>query len=145
MSNELESIKLAFESLGMTPEQIAEDRALDLVSVKAALAQSSSVYRKQCGQEEPEEDDLNFSNEDLRRVNNVIKEIALGAEDDNLRLKAAMYIRDDKKGRREVMKAVGNSGMNILMFNQFMQKTRAVSDGVKSAILGDSQNGVVNV
>ena len=75
-------------------------------------------------------------------VNNVIKEIALGSEDDNLRLKAAMYIRDDKKGRKEVVHAVKGMNFNILQFNQFMQKSRAVAEGVKQTMLGE---GAINV
>ena len=140
MSNELEQFRISFEELGMTPEQIAEDRELDLAAVKAGLMQCSSKYRKACGRSDEEEDDLNFSNDDLRRVNDVIKQIALGAEDDNLRLKAAMYIRDDKKGRKEIVKAVQNMQFNVLQFNQAMQKVRSVGDAMKQEILGHTVN-----
>ena len=135
MSNELEQFKISYEELGMTPEEIAEDRGMDIAAVKAGLMQCSSKYRKDCGKEETAEDVLNFTDDDLAAVNKVIKEIALGAEDDSLRLKAAMYIRDDKKGRRDVQKAVGGMQFNILQFNQMMQKTREVSDFAKKAII----------
>jgi len=140
MSNELEQFRISYEELGMTPEQIAEDRELDLAAVKAGLMQCSSKYRKACGRSDEDEDDLNFSNDDLRRVNDVIKQIALGAEDDNLRLKAAMYIRDDKKGRKEIVKAVQNMQFNVLQFNQAMQKVRSVGDAMKQEILGHTVN-----
>ena len=140
MSNELEQFRISYEELGMTPEQIAEDRELDLAAVKAGLMQCSSKYRKACGRSDEDEDDLNFSNDDLRRVNDVIKQIALGAEDDNLRLKAALYIRDDKKGRKEIVKAVQNMQFNVLQFNQAMQKVRSVGDAMKQEILGHTVN-----
>ena len=140
MTAELEQLKLSYESLGMSPEEIAEDRGLEVASVKAGLMQCSSKYRSACGQENPEEEELNFSNEDLRRVNQTIMELALGAEDDNIRLKAALYVRDDKKGRRDTVKAVGGMGFNILQFNTFMQKTREVADGMKQAVLNGGQN-----
>lgn len=136
MSNELEQMRLSYENLGMSPEEISEDRGLDLTAVKAGLMQCSPAYRKACGQEEGEDDTLNFSDDDLRRVNGVIKEIALSSEDDGLRLKAAMYIRDDKKGRKEVIKQVGSMQFNILQFNESMRKARAVADGVKQSQLG---------
>jgi hypothetical protein len=104
--------------------------------------QCSSKYRKDCGRSEEEDDSLNFSNDDLRRVNDVIKEIALSSEDDGLRLKAAMYIRDDKKGRKEVVKQVGNMSFNILQFNEMMQKTRSVGASIKQQMLGE---GTINV
>ena len=142
MSNELEQLKISYETLGMSPEDIAADRDLDLGAVKAGLMQCSSVYRRDCGQKESSEDVLNFSDDDLVAVNKVIKEIALGSEDDNLRLKAAIYIRDDKKGRNEVQKAVSGMNFNILQFNQYMQKARQMSDGIRGAI---ENGGTVNV
>lgn len=132
MSNELEQFKISYETLGMTPEDIAEDRGMDIGAVKAGLMQCSAKYRKDCGREEVAEDVLNFTDDDLVAVNRVIKEIALSSEDDNIRLKAAMYIRDDKKGRKEVQKAVGGLSFNILQFNQLMQKTREGANAIKT-------------
>ena len=143
MSLELDQIKTSFEVLHMSPEEIAEDRGLEVVSVKAALMQASALYRKSCNKEEEGEDQtLNFSNDDMRRVNEVIRGIALSSEDDNLRLKAAMYIRDDKKGRKDTVKAVQGMQFNILQFNQSMQAIRSTGDEMKKAILG---GGTVNV
>ena len=136
MNNELEQIKVSFETLGMSPEDIAADRELDLASVKAALLQCSPKFRKLSNQAPETDEHLNFSDDDLVAVNKVIKEIALGSEDDNLRLKAAIYIRDDKRGRKDVQKAVGGMGINILQFNQYMQKARQMSDGLRGALNG---------
>ena len=118
MTSELQQIKSSYEELGMSPEEISVDRELDLVAVKAALMQSSSKYRKACGKEDEVEDNLNFNNEQLQRANDVIYELAMAAEDEHLRFKAATYIRDDKKGRKELVKQVQGMSFNILNFNQ---------------------------
>lgn len=145
MTNELESLKLSFEQLGMTPEEIAEDRGLDIAAVKAGLMQCSSKYRKACGQEPEAADELNFSDDDLRRVNEVIKEVALTSEDDNLRLKAAMYIRDDKKGRKEVIKGVRDVQTNILQFNTLIKQVRESSDKITKELMGGNGGSCVEV
>jgi len=135
MSSENLQIKVSYEELGMSPEEIAEDRELDINAVKAALMQTSAQYRKACGAEDEDEAALNFSDQDLKQVNEVIKQIAMFGEDDNLRLKAAMYIRDDKKGRKEVVKAVGGQQFNILMFNEAMKQVRGAASEVKQKFI----------
>lgn len=138
MSAELEALKVAYETLKMTPEQIADDRQLDVTSVKAGLMQCSSDYRRDCGKEEPSADELNFTGDDLQRVNQTIVELALGAENEAVRLKAAIYVRDDKKGRHDVVKQVGGIGFNILQFNQFMSKTRETANQLKQTLSNPS-------
>ncbi len=124
MTSELEQLKIAYETLGMSPEAIATDRELDINAVKAGLMQCSPRYRRDCGAEPAERDELNFSDQDLRDVNDVIRQTALYAEDERLRFQAAIYIRDDKKGRKEVVKQLGNQTFNILQFNESMKAIR---------------------
>lgn len=118
----------------MTPEQIAEDLGFEVVAVKAKLMQVSSKYRKDCGKEEEEIDELNFSNDELINVNKVIYETALaattpdGSVDWNTRLKAATYIRDDKKGRKDVIKQVAGNQFNIFQLNDSIQRARLQSN-----------------
>ena len=125
MTGEHKAIKISYEQEGLTPEQIAQDRALDVASVKAALCQCSAQFRKDCGQESEEDTTLNFSDDELRRVNEKIVSLALSAEDENVQLRAAMYVRDDKKGRKEVVKAVASNTFNVLQFNEIQQAARA--------------------
>lgn len=134
MSSAAEQLKILYEQEGMTPDEIAGDQEMDIAAVKACLMSCSGKYRRACGSEEPEEDHLNFTNDQLEAVNRVIYEIAIGAEDDSVRLKAATYLRDDKKGRKEVVKAVGGAQFNILMFNEQMQKIRQLKDAAVHAI-----------
>lgn len=142
MSLELTQIKTAFEVLDMTVKEIAEDRELEIEAVKAALMQCSSVYRKSCGKESEEESSLNFTNEQLERVNEVLFNLAIGAEDESIKLKAAMYVRDDKKGRKEVAKIMKDTGGNIFMFNQMIQAVRGNADAAKAKFLNGGQNAI---
>jgi hypothetical protein len=137
MSAELNAIKTAYEEEGLTPDFIAEDRGLDLAAVKAALMQSSSKYRKDCGIEDEKSDSINFSKDEQERVKNVILDIALGADDDHLRFKAAAFIRDDAKGRRDVVRNMAGNNFNVLFLNQQLAKVGKIADGLKQAVLGN--------
>jgi len=141
VSAALEQIKTAYEVSGMTPEQIAEDQDLDVAAIKAGLMQSSSKYRKACGMEEENADGLNFTDDELRRVNQVILETALTAElsdgsiDYKTRLAAATYIRDDKKGRKEPVRHIAGNTFNLLSFNEQLQKARQLADSMKRQLI----------
>lgn len=144
MTSEMAQIKLSYEELQMTPEEIAMDRELEIEVVKAALMNSSSKYRKDCGMEQPDKDELNFSDEQLRRVDERIFQIAIGSENEAIALKAAMYIRDDKKGRRDIVKAMAGVQFNVLQFNDQMKLAdRAISKalGIAEAIEPKKING----
>ncbi len=139
MLAEVSAIITAYETLGMTPEEIAEDRKLELVAVKAALMQNSREYNKALkGTDEQAPDPtLEFSNDDLRDANEVIRHTAKYAEDEHLKLKAAMYIRDDKKGRKEVAKLLnGNGQVNIFQINQQLAAAREGANKLKQSIFG---------
>lgn len=135
MTTEVLQIKNCYETLDMSPEQIAEDRGLELPAVKAALMQSSSKYRVACSGEPDDESKLNFSDEQLEAVNTVILQTALYAEDPHLKFKAATYIRDDKKGRKDAPKQLGGQQFNILMVNEALRKNRSVADDIKRSVI----------
>lgn len=141
MTSEHTAIKAGYEINGMTPSEIAEDRGLDLIAVKSALMQCSSKYRKDCGAEPADEDDLNFTNDELREVNKIIFETAISAEtsegeiDWKTRLAAAIYVRDDKKGRKEVMRQMQGNTFNILDFNVQVQQARAMKDRMLNKLI----------
>ena len=135
-------IKNAFEKEGMTPQQIADDQQLDVVAVKAKLIQISSSYRKLClGEGADVEDSLNFTDDELRKVNEIIMQTAMSAEtpdgaiDYKTRLSAAIYVRDDKKGRKEVNRGIQGQTFNILNFNQALESARSSSrDAINRAM-----------
>lgn len=141
MSGSQSQIVCAYEVAGMSPEDIAADmEGYDLASIKAALMNGSSKYRRDCNAETIDDDQLNFSNDDLQAVNDVILNTAKYAEDEHLRFKAATYVRDDKKGRKEVIRQVANQTFNLLNFNASLEQARAM----KAKLLSGS-NGVVSV
>lgn len=146
MTAELTALKKAYEDEGMSPEEISEDRDLELASVKAGLMQVSSKYRKACGHEDEELDVLNYSKDEQRRVKDAILDLGLSAEDEHLRFKALTYVRDDSKGRKDVVKAMGGNNFNILFINEQMQRVRLAAQSVKQKVLQSPQQAeVVNV
>ena len=135
ISSEHIAIKTLYEQENLTPEQIAEVQDMDVVAIKAALCQCSSKFRKDAGQETEEDHTLNFDNDQLRRANETIVSIMLSAEDDSIRLKAAMYVRDDKKGRKEVIKSMQGNTFNILQFNESLKQARAGANAITSKFI----------
>lgn len=137
MSLELDAIRTAYETLHLTPELIAEARGMDVLSVQTALAACSPLYRRvnklngNTPLEGAEGEDLDFTNEDLREANAIILTTAKEAEhpdgtpDYRTRFAAAVYIRDDKKGRKLPPKQVtGGNTFNIFEFNAALKEAR---------------------
>ena len=130
---------MAFEKEKMTPVEIAEDQGLELESVKAGLMQCSSLYRKQCGAEtkegeEIEDESSNFSREQLRNVTQEIYSLAMGTEDEHVKKDLLKYIRNDAKGRLNPVKNIQHSGINILTINMALQKARVGAGEAKKLI-----------
>ena len=118
MSISNQAIVTLYEDNGLTPEQIAEAQQYDVAAVKAVLMAHSVQYRKAL--RNGEED--GFNNDEELRARQTIAHIAQYAEDDNLRLRASIYIRNDKKGRLDVAKKTNGLNINITMLNQFIQQ-----------------------
>lgn len=134
-------IKAAYEVSGLTPEQIAENEGFSEVAVKAKLMQVSSVYRKACGHEPTDESDLNFSDAQLKDANEIIYNNMLyaklpdGSPDYRTKQKAAEYIRDDKKGRKEIIRAVQNNTFNLLeVVNGALSKARLQASAMRKQV-----------
>lgn len=127
-----------YEREHLSVEEISQEEGFSPVAVKAKLMQISSAYRKDCKQESIQEDTLNFSESELREVNQIIMDTARAAEtpdgaiDWKTRLQAATYIRDDKKGRKEIRNAINNTNFNILSLNdklsEVSERTRKMKE-----------------
>lgn len=139
-------LKTAYETQNMTPSEIAEVFEFEEGAVKARLLVVSSKFRKDCGNEEKvlvegEDPTLNFDEEQLRQVNKVIYETALSAEhsdgtvDYKTRLAAAIYVREDKKGRKDVQKHLQNNQFNFFALNEQLAKAREISNNIVSKAL----------
>lgn len=108
-----------FETLGMSPEEIAEQEGLDVISVKSALLQNSVVYRKALKNDV--DGNLSFTDEEEVMARQVIANIARYADEPGIQLRAAMFIRNDKKGRLD-QQGLGTLNVNILQFNEQLKK-----------------------
>lgn len=116
-----QQIVTAFEELQMTPEEIAAEQDLELAAVKAILMQCSSQYRRACAKDE----DLSFSDAEEKVARDTILSLAQFSDDENIRLRAAMYIRNDKKGRLDVVKQMAGLNINVISMNEQMKKAIA--------------------
>lgn len=130
------AIKTGYEVNGMTIEEIAEDRDMEIAVVKAALAQSSSKYRKEVGLSSSTIDvGLDFTDDELEAVNREIFKLAMYSEDEHVKTKNLHYIRDDKKGRKEVVKQVANQTFNLLQFNDSIARVREQAEKAKGRFI----------
>lgn len=124
MNSALTQIVKSFDELNMTVEEICKDQSLEEYVVKSALMNASSKYRALCRKEPEKESVFNFTNEQnkaaLERIFNLIH-----SDDEHISLKAALSVRDDFKGRKDVVKAVQGNTFNILTVNEAIQKARA--------------------
>ena len=128
---------LAAYKQGLNPEAIAEDLGFPTHAVKAKLMSLSSDYRKACGQEKEEEDELNFSREEQMLIKRELLSLALSTEDEHLKGKLLLNMRDDGRGRKDVVKqtqqAVGT--MNILqLVNSSLSQAREGAKMLKGSI-----------
>lgn len=119
-----EQIVTAFEDNNMTVEEIAEDFDMDVLSIKTVLLQCSTRYRK-LARKEPE---LSFSQDEAIEMRNIMVQIAKYAEDPNLQFRAARYIYDDVKGRNDLDSGIKQVNINVMTFNEQMQKALAAAN-----------------
>lgn len=142
-------LKNLYEQENLPVEQIAECSGFEVIAVKAKLMQISSKYRKDCGQEEDDEDELNFSKDEDRQFKQIITEVALGATnpdgsvDYRTRLKAAVYARDDKRGRHDTVKTATGVQFNIMNFNEMLSSARSkASEQIKKMSSSSQQKTI---
>lgn len=111
-----------FETLGMTPEQIAEGLTLDATVVKAALHQYSRAYRDAA----KTDTSLDYTEDEAANAKRIALSIMEDSDDDRLRAKIALRVIDDKKGRLEPVVAgrnlLGGAGsqINIVLLQQHL-------------------------
>ena len=109
----------AYENLGMSPEEISDDLDYDIVAVKATLMQFSSKYRSAC-QVTP---NLDFSIDEQLAAKQTMVELMRNTEDEYLRARLAMKIRDDGKGRLDI--GIGRGlNINVNLFNMQLKQAR---------------------
>jgi hypothetical protein len=130
----------AYEDLGMTPDEIAQDQDLDVAAVKSVLIQFSTAFRKDV----KKDDALDFTEDQVRRATDVILHLAQYSEDENIRFRAARYIRDDKKGRLDVIKSMTGLNINVLTINEQMKRAIDAVNKSKGIIDVDTQTKLLS-
>jgi len=104
----------AYEA-GRTPDEIAEEFGFYTHHVKARLMAISTTYRKACGQEPEGEDEVNFSRDEQLTIKRELFQMAMSTEDQHLKAKLLLNLRDDGKGRKDIVRDMKNNGnINIM-------------------------------
>lgn len=144
MSAASSQILEAYENLGMTPEQIAENLSFDIIAVKATLMQFSSAYRK-AAQKEP---DLDFTVDEQLAAKQTMVELMRNTDDEYLKARLAMKIRDDGKGRLDIGTMNGLK-INVVQFNVQLQQAREMKERAKLSNPGppipNNKNGHISI
>jgi hypothetical protein len=122
MTAEMSIIVKQYDDYNMSIEDIVaeHDGELEVESVKSVLAQYSKKYRDACLEEGNRED---FSKDEALLAKEAIVRVMQSSDDDQLVLRAAKYIRDDKKGRLDVDKLRGLN-INVFAFNEQLKKVK---------------------
>lgn len=132
-----QQIVSSFEELEMSPDEIAAEQDLELTSVKAILMQFSSLYRKQCKKDV----EACFTDEEEVMARQVIANIARYSDDERIKLKAAVYIRNDKRGRLDVVSQMNGLNINVITFNEQLKKAKAAIERSKNSGVIDINSG----
>lgn len=127
---------LAAYKSGLSPEQIAEDLGFHTHNVKARLMALSTEYRKACGAESPEEDELNFTRDEQLSIKRELFQMAMSTEDQHLKVKLLLNLRDDGKGRKDIVRDMKNAGnINIMqLINNSISSASQSADSLISSI-----------
>ena len=120
----------SYEELHCDIETIAKELEISQLEVKAALSQYSKLYRK----DTKENRDLDFTDDELEIANNVIVECVKDG-DKELAFRAAKYVREDKKGRRDVRNGLRETMINVLAFNEQLRRMHLATTDRKTPAL----------
>lgn len=121
----------AYEDSGMSPEQIAEgfEGEYEIAAIKAVLSQFSSRYRKdykiavRTG-DVAEQQRIGFTEEQEQQAVQVIAD-QIYSEDEHIAQRAAIFVREDRQGRRDVVSKLSGFGIGIVQFQQLIVASNA--------------------
>ena len=118
----------SYESLGMTPDEIATDQLWEVESVKLVLLQHSPLYRERLavnGSEKYNENSTRetFNKEEELLARDVIVRLAGSSEFDAIAFRAARFIIDERKGRNDIQ-TMKTLNLNVTLINQRMRQAK---------------------
>jgi predicted nucleic acid-binding protein len=115
-----------YEDLAMRIEEIAADLTVEPEAVRVSLAQNSAQYRNELRMGESGERQL-FEDFAEKQAVRVMQDL-LAADDEAVRLRAAKFIIDERKGRNDAavrgLKAMQNVGISVQQFNEALLRAR---------------------
>lgn len=115
-----------FETLAMSPEQICENTGYEITAVKSVLLQSSKVYRKVAGTTTAKDEYI--TDDEVSEAHEVVKEVMRYAKNEGVKLKAALRLIDEKKGRLDKIDDLRGANINITVFNQQILAARSAKE-----------------
>lgn len=144
------SIRIAFEEQGATPAEIAAEMCLDVKAVEYSLANNSPVYRKFLRQQKQ---DVNYSPVDSSESMQILgtptkedvtqeesdelltemKRLALTAEDEGIRLRAATFLFNERKGRNHVVNGAIGAQVPLSALNNLIRNAIGRANELKDA------------
>jgi hypothetical protein len=134
MAQDLALIQLiaSYEQAGLSPEQIAAADGYEVAAVKAILFAKSAIYRAAVGRPGPlnaaqDAKALDLTESDEEIANRVFRDLAESAENEGVRLKAAMRIKDERRKRLDPRATFGNIINNTTILNLNEHFTKAAS------------------
>jgi hypothetical protein len=116
-------IVAAYDSLGMTIDEIAEQFECDAVAVKSCLLQFSTKFKTEHRAVETRLN-VEFTPDEQFRAKEVIVHLMDYAEDPYLQSRMARYIRDDSKGRLDIENGVKQMNVNITLFQDTLRQAQ---------------------
>lgn len=122
-------VALYESSLGeFSPEEIFEamEGQVNLTAIKMALINGSPIYREKLKAEKEE-----FTKDEYDESGRVISMLMHSADSDVVRLRAAIRLRDEKKGRLDV-KGAKNYNFNLTQINQEFKMIEAAVEKARN-------------
>lgn len=142
-------VKTAYEDLGMSPEDISVELQIDKSAVIYSLTNHSPAFRKLVRQadaaktneaqpnsvvdpyQDPTNPTVNQSSDltpdDATEMLLIMRQIAQGSEDDNVRLRAAQFIYNEQKGRNSNVDQRIGSGLTLAQLNAGIRRAMELS------------------
>lgn len=131
-----QEVVTAFETLHMSPEEIADSMGYDLGIVKSILSQFSAVFRK----ERKTNSAYDYTDSEAEEAKTIILNLMRYSEDEHLQAKCAFRVMDEKKGRLDVQKQVQGLNINIVQFNEQLDKVRAARERSEAKVVDIEAN-----
>lgn len=132
---------------GLSLEEMALETGYEVSAIKNTLLQISSRYRAEArlvAKREGAKPQITDEEDDA--IIEALKNIVYSSDNDMVRVKAAIYLHDEKKGRNDArLKQTSGVNINVLMLNSALKKVRQIDADVKSIIDLDNVRDVKEV